>query len=114
MLITVRLRMRVDLTIVGLLVLRMRWEHALLIILALSLSIILARSIRGRRAWPNAGQESLEIIGGGHFCRHALVWRPPLMIPSFEKLSEALFRESQSTGRRITKARTGNERANQR
>jgi hypothetical protein len=100
MVITVRLGMRVALTVIGLLMLRVRWEHALLIIrLALSLSIILARSVRGRRAWPDAGQESLEISGGGHFCRHALVWRPPLMIPSFEKLSGALFRESQSTGR---------------
>lgn len=68
------MRLRVALAVVGLLVLGVRREHGLLIIrLALGLSMILTRSVGGRRARPNAGQESLEISGGGHFCRHASI-----------------------------------------
>lgn len=91
-----RLGMGVALSVVGLL-LRVRWEHALLVGLLGPLLVgnFLARSIRRRRPRPNAGQESLEIVGGGHFCRSP--WMTGDLRTKLElyELSEALFREEE-------------------
>lgn len=69
-----RLGMGVTMSVVGLLLLlhRMRREHARLVGLllrALLLVVVLVRSVRRRGTRPNAGQESLEIVWRGHFCR---------------------------------------------
>ena len=118
MLVAMRLGMRVALAIVRLLLRRVRRAQTGLVIrlaLGLSLRVILARSVRRRRTWPDTGQESLEIGGGGHFCRYAVVtgdlrrWDP-----SFAELSEALFREGESMRLEITKARKDDKIANQR
>lgn len=74
MVIVMRLGMGVAMSVVGLLLLlhRMRREHARLVGLllrALLLVVVLTRSIRWRGTRPNAGQESLEIVWRGHFCR---------------------------------------------
>jgi hypothetical protein len=58
-----------------LVLLGVRREHALRVGLLvgllrpLVLRILLTRGIRWRRSRPNAGQQGLEIVGGGHFCR---------------------------------------------
>lgn len=71
--IAVQLRMGIALAIVGR-VLGVRWEHALrvgLLVGLLGLLIVrisLTRDIRRRGPRANAGQQGLEIVGGGHFC----------------------------------------------
>ena len=79
MVITVQMGMGEALAIVRLLLvllLGMRREHArrvgrLLVRLLgpLVVRILLTRNIRWRRPRANAGQQGLEIIRGGHFCR---------------------------------------------
>jgi hypothetical protein len=84
--------MGIALTVIGLL--RMRRKHARLVVrLALSLGIFMAGSVGRRRTRTNAGQEGLEIVWGGHFCRTPWLQATSVDEPSFAKLSEALLRE---------------------
>jgi hypothetical protein len=112
MVITVQLGMGEALTIVRLLlvmlgvlgvlgVLRVWREHALRVGLLVRLlrllrllrplvmRVLLKLSIRWRRSRPNAGQQGLEIVGGGHFCRAPWMTGDLRTKPKLRKLSDS-------------------------
>ena len=96
MVIAVQLGMGIALAIVGR-VLGVRWEHALrvgLLVGLLGLLIVrisLTRDIRRRGPRANAGQQGLEIVGGGHFCLTPQNDRRPLNELKLCELSIASF-----------------------
>jgi hypothetical protein len=103
MVITMQLGMGEALAIVRLLlvmlgVLRVRREHALRVGLVVRLlrllrplvmRILLQLGIRWRRSRPNAGQQGLEIVGGGHFCRAPWMTGDLRTKPKLRKLSDS-------------------------